>query len=77
MYYNLERNQMKSDTLTEEELAGRALFEVAKEVITLFKTRRWLNNGAPKHYEVIQRLVDAVERYRIATEDKTDPEILY
>jgi hypothetical protein len=63
--------------LTEEELAGRALFEVAKEVITLFKERRWLNNGASRYFEIIQRLIDAVERYRIATEDKTDPEILY
>lgn len=66
-----------NEPLTEEELAGRALFEAAKEVIELFKIRRWLNNGAPKHYEVVQRLIDAVERYRIATEDKTDPEILY
>lgn len=63
--------------LTEEELAGRVLFEIAKEVITLFKERRWLNNGASRYFEIIQRLIDAVERYRIATEDKTDPEILY
>ena len=62
--------------LTEEELATRALCEAAKDVVTLFKERRWLNNGAPKYYETIQRLADAVERYCIAT-DKADPEILY
>lgn len=67
---------MKSEALTEEELASRALFEAAKEVIALFEERRWYNNGAPKYFEVIQRLSDAVERYRTAT-DKTDPEILY
>lgn len=65
-----------NEPLTEEELAGRALFEAAKEVCALFKTRRWLNNGASKYYDTIQHLADAVERYRLAT-DKTDPEILY
>lgn len=67
---------MLDKALTEEELAGRALLEAAKEVCVLFNARRWLNNGASKYYDTIQRLAATVERYRIAT-DKTDPEILY
>ena len=63
--------------LTEEELATRALYEAAKEAYTLFKERRWLNNGASRYFAVVQKLGSTLERYRIATEEKDSPDILY
>ena len=64
-------------TLTEEELTGRALCEAAKEVVSLFKERRWYNNGASKYFAVIQKLESAIKNYCAITENKDNPEILY